>query len=191
MNRQSINILFLCVALLIGTSMTSSQANTHKKVPVHISFGVRIGLLATGKLTQYALVYYRDNKLISTQPISLTRLLKIGSGEWPVPNSATFHNYFKQNNIKNDTLKSGEIVNFQAAFDSLWKIQFPVYPYNHQRGLGWSTGDAKPSLKQQAYIYNRYGVRGYDQQYYADTSFFKLLKDVVNPTWIDHYKALH
>lgn len=57
--------------------------------------------------------------------------------------------------------------------DSLWKIRFVEHPFEAKYGKGWSQGDARPSLKQQEFIYNNYGVRGYDQDYFVDTSFFK------------------
>lgn len=184
------NILYFLL-LITGLSLTSNQTTPVKSLPVRISFGVKIGLFPTGKLTQYALIYYRNGKLVSIRPIPLNRLLKIGNGKWPLPNSTVFYDYFKHHNIHNDTLPSGKIIDYRAAFDSLWKIQFPIYPYNHQRGKGWSQGKAKPSLQQLAYLYNRYGVRGYNQEYYCDTSFFRLLKDVLDPRWIAHYKSLH
>src|SRR5690554_7206020 len=85
----------------------------------------------------------------------------------------------------NDTLDDGTVIDYGAAFDSLWKVRFKSHPFDHRLGDGWSMGEIRPSLKQQAYIYDRYGVRGYDQDFFADTSFFKLLKDVMDPQWID------
>lgn len=190
MKQRNIHSFFLCIALFLSLSAANRPKMEQSGLPMSVSFGVKIGLFPTGKLTQYALVYYRNNKIVAIYPTSLTRLINIGMGNWPLPNSSVFHNYFKINDIKNDTLANGTVRNFQAAFDSLWKVQFSVYPYNHQVGEGWSRGDTKPSLKQQAYLYDRYGVRGYDQEYYCDTSFFRLIKDVTDPSWIAHYKSL-
>lgn len=157
----------------------------------NISFGVKIGLLPTGELTQFGVVYYQNNRLLSIQSVSLSQLINIGTGKWPIPRTNVFHNYFEENNIRNDTLEDGTIIDYTAAFDSLWKIRFSVHPYKQQLGKGWSQGDVRPSLKQQAYIYNRYGVRGYDQDYFTDTSFYKLLKDVVDADWIEEYKSMY
>jgi hypothetical protein len=159
--------------------------------PDKVSFGVKIGILPTGGLTQYALVYYKKQRIQSIQEVSLNRLVKIGTGEWPIPRSSVFHDYFEEYGMYNDTLADGTIIDYGAAFDSLWKVRFNVHPFDHRQGEGWSLGEIRPSLKQQAYIYDRYGVRGYDQDYFTDSSFFKLLKDVMDPQWIAHYKSLN
>src|SRR5690554_7279072 len=68
----------------------------------------------------------------------------------------------------NDTLDDGTVIDYGAAFDSLWKVRFKSHPFDHRLGDGWSMGEIRPSLKQQAYIYDRYGVRGYDQDFFAE-----------------------
>jgi hypothetical protein len=176
--------------LLVGLLSLEKEDKTIYNGPNRVSFGVKIGLLPTGGLTQYSLFYFKDNRLVGNQPIALNHLIKIGTGEWPMPRSNIFNNIFKNNGVKNDTLSDGTVIDYTAAFDSLWKIRFEAHPFQHDLGNGWSQGEIKPSFKQQAYIYNRYGVRGYDQDYFVDSSFFKLLRDVVDPTWINHYKSL-
>ncbi|PKR81796.1 hypothetical protein CW751_00195 [Brumimicrobium salinarum] len=183
-------IVLTCLIVLFLSATNKNNSRQHQG-PDKISFGVKIGILPTGGLTQYAMVFYKKGKRISIQEVSLTKLVKIGKGEWPLPRTTTFHDFFEEFNLYNDTLPDGRIIDYGAAFDSLWKIRFNVHPFDHSKGEGWSQGEIRPSLKQQAYIYNRYGVRGYDQDYFADTSFFKLLKDVMNPKWIQEYKSLN
>ncbi|MFA5574636.1 MAG: hypothetical protein WC994_06220 [Brumimicrobium sp.] len=180
--------LFLISCLFLSLTLKGEQIST---APNRMSFGVKIGLMPTGNLTEYALVYYRNNVLASIQSVSLERLIKIGQGVWPVPKTVSFFNYFEEYGLHNDTLADGSILDYEAAFDSLWKIRFTEHPFDQKAGKGWSLGDAKPSLKQQKYIYDRYGVRGYDQDYFVDSSFFKLLKDVMNEAWIQEYKSLY
>lgn len=190
MIRKGIHILMIC--LLIFTLGTGGQLKEGRSTYTYrISFGVKIGILPNGELTQYVLAYYTGKQLTSLQPISFQQLINIGSGKWPLPNSATFVNIFEEAGLKNDTLPDGEVLHYTAAFDSLWKIRFDAHPFVHQLGKGWSQGEIRPSLKQQEYIYNRYGVRGYDQDYFVDTSFFRLLKDVIDPNWIAEYKSLY
>src|SRR5690554_42286 len=187
------SLLYITVFLLlaIGISLTKKAIPTQNGAPDKVSFGVKIGMSPAGGLTQYALVFYKNNRLLSIQEVDLDRLIKIGTGEWPIPRTTVFHNYFEEYGMYNDTLEDGTVIDYGAAFDSLWKIRFDVHPFDHRKGNGWSQGEIRPSLKQQAYIYNRYGIRGYDQDYFVDTSFFKLLKDVLDPTWIAHYKSLN
>ena len=189
MIKRAIYILIL-LFLIMGTSATKKQESP-SNLPYRVSFGVKIGLLPTGRLTQYAFLFYRNNKIESVRGIQLHELIHFANGEWPLPKSTVFHDYFKENDIQSDTLSDGTVVDYTAAFDSLWKVRFNRHPYNHQLGNGWSQGDFKPTLKQKAYIYNEYGVRNFDLDYFADTSFFKLLKDVVDPQWIANYKSLH
>lgn len=189
MKKRAIYIMILFF-LLVGMSSTKQLDSTSSE-PYRVSFGVKVCLSPTGELTQYALLFYRNHQIQSVQGIQLNRLVHIAEGDWPIPKSTVFHDFFKENGIHNDTLSDGTIVDYQAAFDSLWKIRFNVHPYKHELGNGWSQGEFKPTLKQQAYIYNEYGVRNFELNYFADTSFFKLLKDVVNPEWIANYKSLH
>jgi hypothetical protein len=159
--------------------------------PKNYSFGVKLGIAPSGALTQYAIIRYKNDALVSIQPTDLSRLVKIATGRWPLPKTYIFHDYFKQYNMNNDSLPDGTPIDYGVAFDSLWKVRFSHHPFDQNREDGWSQGDIRPSLKQQKFIYDRYGVRGYDQAYFADSSFFKLLKDVMNPAWVEEYKSLH
>lgn len=185
-------ILFILFSLFLLGLMSLEKSDKVDAVhpPYQVSFGVKIGLLPTGKITQYAVIFYKNGQEIRRQPIHLNKLIKICSGEYPLPRSNSFVDLFEENGLQNDTLSDGTIVDFAAAFDSLWKVRFEAHPYDHQLGEGWSQGEIRPSLKQQAYIYDRYGVRGYDQEYFKDSSFFQLLKDVVDPEWIANYRVL-
>lgn len=159
----------------------------------NVTFGVKIGILPTGGITQFALIHYRNGNLASIQAIDKVQLMNIGTGKWPVPGTNKFYNYFKENYFSHMSIEDGVFesrTNYQDAFDSLWKIRFDVHPFDAKKGKGWSNGKFKPSLKQQEYIVNTYGVRGYDQDYFVDTSFFKLLRDVLDTAWIENYKSL-
>lgn len=184
----SIRILFV-VLLLLGFSI--QQPNRLGVGPENYTFGVKLGVAPSGELTQYAIIQYRNSKRVSIQPTDLRRLVKIATGRWPLPKTNIFHDYFEQYEMYNDSMPDGTPIDYGAAFDSLWKVRFSHHPFDQNSEDGWSQGDMRPSLKQQKFIYDRYGVRGYDQDYFADSSFFKLLKDVMNPAWIRAYKSLH
>lgn len=189
MKKRGTYIIIL-LSLLLGVSSTK-QMNLTLSQPYHVSLGVKIGLFPTGELTQYAVLFYSNHEIQSAHGIQLHELIHIAKGEWPIPKSTVFYDYFEENGFYNDTLIDGTIMDYGDAFDSLWKVRFNVHPYKHELGNGWSQGEFKPTLKQQTYIYNEYGVHSFDLEYFADTSFFKLLKDVVNPQWIANYKSLH
>lgn len=184
--QKVFQILFLFVLLLFGESWSLTSVDYSYR----LSFAVKIGVLPNGSLTQFALVYYKNNRQVSAVPIELNRLEKIASGKWPLPNSNHFYNYFEAYGFLEETLADGTIVDYHSSFDSIWKIRFDRHPFEANRGKGWSNGEAKPSLSQQEYLYERYGSRIYDQAYVEDSSFFQLLKDVIDPVWIANYKSL-
>lgn len=182
---------FISALLLIVTLGAHTVQNSDSNIKNRIAFGVKIGLLPTGGLTQYAIVNYRNGRKAGMRPVSLPELIKIGTGKWPVPGTHSFYDFFDDEGLYEIQIgDSTNQIDYHAAFDSLWKIRFVEHPTHEDMGRGWSQGDARPSLKQQAFIYNTYGVRGYDQEYFTDSSFFKLLRDVLNPEWVEHYKSL-
>ena len=156
-----------------------------------VSLGVKVGMLPSGGLHQFALIYYKNGVLASIQPVNKERMVKVGTGKWPIPGTRKFHDFFAEEGMYIFPEDTQEVFNINAAVDSLWKVRFAAHPYSQSVKNGWSQGDYRPSLKQQEYIYNRYGVRGYDQDYFTDSSFFKLLKDVQDPAWIKQYKSMH
>lgn len=157
----------------------------------NVTFGVKIGMLPSGGLYQFALIYYKRGKRVSIQPITEDRMIKVGTGKWPIPGTRDFHDFFAEQEMYVVPSDTQEVFDINAAIDSLWKVRFAAHPYSQGKNDGWSQGDYRPTLKQQAYIYNRYGVRGYDQEYFADSSFFQLLKDVQDPAWIKEYKSMY
>lgn len=148
-------------------------------------------MLPSGGLYQFALVYLKGDRIASIQPVSKERMIKVGAGKWPIPGTHKFHNFFAEQEMYVFPADTQDVFNIEASIDSLWKVRFSAHPFSQGLDEGWSQGDFRPSLKQQKYIYDRYGVRGYDQDYFVDSSFFKLLKDVQDPGWIKTYKSMH
>ena len=181
-------LFFTCILLPLLISNSAQQSSIRH----NLTFGVKIGIMPTGQVTQYAFFMYRNGRFSGLNPVELDRLIKVGTGKWPVPGTNKFYDFFDEQGVYDIGLKmnNGDSIDFKAAFDSLWKIRYVMHPFDASKGQGWSQGDARPSLKQQEYIYNTYGVRGYDQEYFTDTSFFKLLRDVLNTEWIENYKSL-
>ncbi len=182
---------YLLVIFSLGClSMLPSTKNSEAS---HVSFGVKIGILPTGGLMQFAIFHYRNGRFSSKQPLSIHELFNIGTGKWPIPRTRTFRNFFEENGllVESDEESEMPLSRIKAAIDSLWKIRFVEHPFDGSKGFGWSNGEARPSLAQQTYIVNTYAVRGYDQDYFEDTSFFKLLRDVTDTSWIANYKSLY
>lgn len=183
-HRMTSFLVGLCFLLLFGSFYPQNQTAID-----YLSFGVKVGIMPTGKIQQYAIVHAVHQRGMRIQPVSFTEMYNVAIGKWPIPGTKVFHNYFETYGVE-DAILARENLKETAPFDSIWKIRFVEHPFDGRLGKGWSQGDAKPSLKQQGYIYNEYGIRGYDQDYFIDTSFYKLLKHVIDENWINYYKSL-
>jgi hypothetical protein len=159
----------------------------------HGAFGVKISYQSTGKLTSY--IAYIDNGRVQThlKQITETEFIKIASGHWPSIYNPTRRNYFKENNFDCGILKDSFTLKdytYCVPLDSLWKIHFEKNPLDITKGNGWSNKQFNPSLKQELYIFNRYGVSHLDGSYFLDSNLWKLLADVQDQNWIANYKCL-
>lgn len=171
--------------------ITASVIQQNRARPV---FGVRVSIGANSQINHY--VCYLDNGRVLTNKriYDEESFIKILSGEWPSPlYNPTRKNYFEEYNIEHgsyfDTV-SYKTVYYCAPFDSLWKIRFATYPFQHNPEMGWSNKYHKPALKQEKYLYDRYGVASVDANFFLDTSFWMLLQDVQDSTWISSYRAM-
>lgn len=181
--------LIIILLLLVTSSHGPNRGELYRAT--RVTLGVKVGMLPSGGLYQFALVYYKGGRIASIQPVTKDRMIKVGAGKWPIPGTHKFHNFFAEQEMYVFPDDTQEVFNIEASIDSLWKVRFSDHPFTEGHDEGWSQGDFRPSLKQQKYIYDRYGVRGYDQDYFVDSSFFKLLKDVQDPAWIKAYRSMH
>lgn len=124
--------------------------------------------------------------------ISRNDFLHIASGAWKHPVNPERRNMFEENKVFGglfiDTL-TDEKTYFCPALDSLWKIKHKTNPYIF-KSVGWAHGNYMPSLEQQKYLWDEYGVYNLHTDFFADTSFWKLLRDVSRPEWITNYTSL-
>jgi len=187
MKKWQFIVLFILAFPLLGV-------NVKKTISAYrIGFGVKIGILPTGGITQYAIIHYRQEKLTQIQPVDLNTMIKVATGKYPIPRTNVFVDFFKENAVSHIKLPDTTYLpkeNYYVAFDSIWKIRFDVHPFDSKKGDGWSIGKHRPSLPQQEYLYRTYGARAYDQDYICDTSFYKLMRDVIDTAWIRQYKAM-
>jgi hypothetical protein len=157
-------------------------------------FGVRISFQPITS-QMISLIGYLDNgrTLTHQKTMTIDEFVKFASGFWPSVYNPKRINYLEQNNVpcglEKDAVTRKDIP-FCGPLDSLWKIRFSDYPFNNGTEKGWSNEIRKPSPKQAIYIFENYGVRDVDLNYFMDTSFWKLLHDVQDPTWIANYRSL-
>jgi len=181
-------ITYTLLSLVIFTQLGVTTPPKSK-----IIFGVKIGLLHNSSLTSFVAFSVKNDIIMGSQVLSEKELLHIGCGKWPILGSNQFVNFFKNENldiypvINQNTFKEELYCN---AFDSLWKIRFKEHPFSKYPKQGWSNGKFKPSPKQLEYISNTYGVQNFEHDYFLDTSFFKIMRDVQDSTWIVNYRKL-
>ncbi len=159
----------------------------------HSAFGVKISYQSTGAIVSF--IAYIDNGRTHThvKQITETEFIKIASGHWPSIYNPTRRNYFEEYKYNCGVLKDSFTLKeytYCLPLDSLWKIHFEKHPVDITKGNGWSNKQFNPSLKQELYLYNRYGVKHIDADYFLDTNMWKLLGDVQDPAWIANYKSL-
>ena len=156
-------------------------------------FGVRVAVGANSSVNTF--VCYIDNGRVLTHKriVDEPTFIKIVSGYWPSVYNPQRINYFEEHKIGCGIEKDPETLiesSYCEPFDSLWKIRFQMYPFRTGSGVGWSNKLHKPSLHQDKYIYDRYGVKSVDMNFFLDTSFWLLLQDVQDPDWIANYRSL-
>lgn len=159
----------------------------------HGAFGVKVSYQSTGQITSY--IAYIDNGRTEAhlKYLSKDEFIKIASGHWPSIYNPNRINYFEKNNLLCGTLKDSFTLKdytYCIPSDSLWKLHYERHPIDITNGEGWSNQQYMPSLTQELYLYNNYGIRKIDGDYFKDTNLWKILKDVTNPSWIEHYKSL-
>jgi len=180
--------------LIIAVWFTGVSVRYAGEQHTRVVFGVRIAMTANSQMTSFiALRFDEGGFLREKRAYSKDDFIRIASGFWPSVFNPKRINYFEQEHVfggvyVNDTIQAK--IPYCPGMDSLWKIRFSDYPFRSGFEKGWSGGLYKPTLAQQKYLVSRYAVGHIDQDYFVDTSFWKLMRDVSDTTWIGHYKAI-
>ena len=178
-------LLLMCWVLSVSIILPSSA----KAV-----FGVKVSIGANSEVTSYVCYLYDGRYLTQKKMVDKESFVKIVSGHWPSIYNPKRIDYFEEHNIDCSILTDPITRKTSlgcAPFDSLWKIHFATYPFQTNSEKGWGNKYHRPSPKQEVYLYNRYGVRRIDADYFLDTNFWMILNDVTDPDWIQNYKSLH
>lgn len=178
------------LALIALWFISSSVIEYNTVKPV---FGVRVSIGANSQINTFVAFIDNGRTLTNKRIFDEQSFIKIVSGYWPSIYNPKRINYFDEYNtgcgVQKDSITLKEY-SFCEPFASLWKIRFATYPFDHNPELGWSNKYHKPSPKQEKYLYDRYGVGSVDANFFIDTSFWLLLEDVKDSTWIANYKSL-
>jgi hypothetical protein len=182
--------MYLRMLLVICWLICSSVVQAPNLKPV---FGVLVRF-QTGT-TMYCLVAFLDDGRALTYKKILTKddFVKIASGYWPSIYNPTRENFFRKNKLfcgmYNDSIHIKDLP-ICMPLDSLWKIRFSDYPFINSSEKGWSNGLNRPSIRQAEYLRTNYKVDDVDLNYFLDTNFWHILRDIQDTTWIANYKSL-
>ena len=180
----------LRIALIIVWIVTSSVIRMNSARPV---FGVKVSIGPNSQITSFVCFLNNGRVLTQKRIVDKESFVKIVSGYWPSIYNPRKIDFFKENNIDcallTDSITNEKVLGC-VPMDSLWKIRFSTYPYQHNADLGWSNKFHKPSLKQEKYLYDRYGIQHIDGDYFLDSSFWMIMRDVSDNAWISNYKSL-
>ncbi len=182
--------MFLRITAICIWFIISSIAPVMVLKPI---FGVQIRHLHTTKM--YSFVAFLDNGLELTYKKILTDddFVKFASGHWPSIYNPQRINLFEKNDVGCGMFQDSlmlKAVPYCFPVDSLWKIRYSDFPFQGNTEKGWSNDFNKPSLRQAKFLEENYLVKDVNRDYFLDTNLWKILRDVRDKEWIDHYKNL-
>lgn len=157
------------------------------------TFGVCISYQANGRYTTYIACMKDGNRYYSRRNLLEDEFVKFASGFWPSPYNPTRENLFEKEGLSckvvvDETTKKQYPI--CAPLDSLWKIRFSDYPFQGKHDEGWSGKNFRPSSGQEKYLHKEFAIFNIDRDFFIDTNFWKLMRSVNDPEWINYYKNL-
>jgi len=123
-------------------------------------FGVRIAFQSNSQMTTFVCFLDNGRTLTHKRILSQDEFIHFAAGDWPSIYNPKRINYFEERNL-------------QCGITT-----------------GWSSNLYKPSLKQEKFLHENYGIANIDGDFFLDTAFWKLLSDIQDPSWIANYKSL-
>ena len=157
------------------------------------TFGVCVAYQANGNMVTYIAYLKEGNRITMRRTLMEDEFVKFASGFWP-----SIYNPQRENLFEKENLSCGVIVDpetkkqypFCSPMDSLWKIRFSTYPFNGIIADGWGGKSYRPSSGQEKYLFKEFGISNIDNDFFVDSNFWKILKSVNDPEWINYYKNL-
>ena len=181
-------VVFLAIIIWVTSSSILYEPNEAKGF-----FGVRISFQANGELLSFIAYQQKGSQILNKRYLDKELFIRYASGVWPNIYNPKRINYFESYSLACGCIKdsfSRKETLFCDPLDSLWKLRFASYPFQGNMEDGWSQELYRPSNNQLKFLKHEYGINSIDGEYFRDTSFWKLLKDVQNENWIYAYRSL-
>ena len=156
-------------------------------------FGVQVRFQTVTNMVALAAFLDDGRALTHKKLLSMEDFVQFASGHWPSIYNPSRENLLEKNNVfcglYNDSA-SLELIPYCFPVDSLWKLRFSDFPFNTMTEKGWAGNQFTPSERQALFLKENYGVHNVDTDFFLDTNFWKIMRDVQDSMWIENYKAL-
>lgn len=178
------------ILLLLFAIVTSSVRFQNMPRPV---FGVKVGLQPTGDMLLFFVSLYNGHSYSQVRYMNRTEFFNLIAGRTKSPYNMSRKNLFLDFDVDCRFIYSEDSISqYPQCFpmDSLWKLKYSVHPVINAAGEGWAGETESPSILQAKYLFEEYGLKNIQTEFFTDTAFYKILRDVNNPEWIARYKTL-
>lgn len=185
--RSTVTLLIGLIFILWG-ALSVQQTNVGKQY----HFGVGIFSGPQSSVLTYAIITTSGDQVIGTQIVNEQRFMYTIMGYWPHSANPQRINLLEANGVDSCFLYKNQfdkIIGFYAKpFNDLWKIRYKEHPYKYDTN-GWGQNLYSPSPAQSRFLYQEYGVKHIQTEYFFGDTLYKLLKDVETESWVSKYKA--
>jgi len=184
--RRRAYLLILAVPLLLGTLSAQSLAI--------YEFGMSLASGANGQLFSLFEVKVHDGKVLESVPITREQFIRQAQGRTFSKANPDADDLFRKHKVTACTLPADSAalgyLTDCLTLDNLWKLRFWEYPFAlsdaSSKGKGWSEKPSIPSERQQMLL-SDYGIT-YPTALCHGDDFFRLLRDMGDPEWVDNYR---
>jgi len=175
-------LLFIITAFSFSAHSQVLVRKTHSNEPYYKNewhFGATLMTGMNNDLVRFGFVKIHEDGRKEYTWLSKRRFIMQAAGfEKSKANKDTI-NYFEKFEVEPSTL------------DQLWKLRYQEYPLDikEKQETGWAAKQFVPGEKQWAYLKQNYNFGNLAEFCYGD-NFWKLLKSMQDPDFINHYSGL-
>ncbi len=184
------------LALLLGwLDAQQARAGTVDTWPqATYCFGMSLSTGANGQLFTLFLVKIFEGNILESTPLTREQFIRQAQGRTFSKANPDGEDLFRRYGVAactlpEDSASLGYLTDC-VTLDDLWKLRFWEYPYamvsGERMGKGWAEKPTTPS-ERQLMLLSGYGITYTTDICYGE-NFFRLLKDMGDPDWVDNYR---
>mgnify|MGYP003394232862 CR=1 FL=1 len=186
-NRWAFVTVLAAFPLLTGMAVTIAPYATY-------TFGISMATGVGNQLYTCYLVKELDNRVIATEPMTVSEFILQAQGVKPSTANPDGRNFFLENRINTclafEDTEAAEFLYRCDPLEDLWKLRFQEYPFllssGQQPGSGWAETRNAPSARQMLLLAD-YGIL-YLTGLCRGKDMFRLLHDMTDSSWVSNYR---